>query len=263
MKKSRARYVCAGCGKELERRRWNLFRCCENPECRRTYLNAAKQRDAERAHKFAERIRRRNEIGLQAARAEDPSVTLEQIRFVPISRLAAKPIANLPQRRARAFRDHLMRQISQAATLARREPSQEIVEQPAPAAIKQLACATCWGRCCEEGDIQAFVDEQTIRRYMDDNPAKRPRDVLHDYLELLPKRTVRDSCVFHSDRGCNLPRRMRADICNRFECNYLKKLGPDDLPDQGPVVLVAIAEDDRPARTARFDVNRASKSVED
>ena len=36
--------------------------------------------------------------------------------------------------------------------------------------------------------------------------------------------TYHESCVYHGRHGCTLPRAMRADICERFECSGLVAL---------------------------------------
>jgi len=62
-----------------------------------------------------------------------------------------------------------------------------------------------------------------MRRYFAEHPGARPRDILALYLSYLPNRNVVESCVYHTRRGCTLPRDIRADICNTWYCGGLWK----------------------------------------
>jgi hypothetical protein len=56
---------------------------------------------------------------------------------------------------------------------------------------------------------------------MAEHPEARPRDVFEAYLSHLPSRTYVESCEYHTERGCALPRHMRARKCNEFCCGGL------------------------------------------
>ena len=49
-------------------------------------------------------------------------------------------------------------------------------------------------------------------------------DVCEVYTSHLPTHVIEDSCVFHTPKGCSLPRHLRADTCNSFECDGLRNL---------------------------------------
>lgn len=83
-------------------------------------------------------------------------------------------------------------------------------------------CGACGGHCCRLArDHHAFLDEATLRRLLASHPELNA-DALPDlYLAHLPSRHVEDSCAFHGQAGCTLPREMRADLCNRYACDGL------------------------------------------
>lgn len=84
-------------------------------------------------------------------------------------------------------------------------------------------CAVCRGFCCFYGATRhAFLDIETMRRFCDQRPGWSTNDVVAEYSRYLPARHCETSCVYHAETGCALPRDMRADICNRYECHGLK-----------------------------------------
>jgi hypothetical protein len=69
----------------------------------------------------------------------------------------------------------------------------------------------------------------------------------------IPRQSVEYSCVYHGDRGCTLPRSMRASICNTYHCEGLKALAAklDQHPGE-PILLVATTEH-RVVRSALYN----------
>jgi hypothetical protein len=86
--------------------------------------------------------------------------------------------------------------------------------------VAQTACSLCKGRCCRNGDDDAFLDDRTLARVRLAKPVTDERDVLRLYLDCVPV-AYRDSCIFHGNRGCTLDRSLRADICNTYYCGGL------------------------------------------
>jgi hypothetical protein len=84
-------------------------------------------------------------------------------------------------------------------------------------------CAVCQGFCCFYGATRhAFLDIETMRRFIDQHPGWSTNDVVAEYSRYLPVHHYETSCVYHTGTGCALPRDMRADICNSYECHGLK-----------------------------------------
>jgi hypothetical protein len=136
-------------------------------------------------------------------------------------------VANLQEWRRRAFRDRLNRVVSEAAQQAASRgaepptPRAQPVASSRQLAVLAAACAVCKGYCCTMVKMHAFLDAETLLRYMAEHPEARPRDVFEAYLSHLPSRTYVESCEYHAERGCALPRHMRARMCNEFYCGGL------------------------------------------
>ena len=62
----------------------------------------------------------------------------------------------------------------------------------------------------------------------------------HPALERLPARSIESSCVFHGPVGCTLPRNLRADICNYWQCSGRWELR-ERLGEAGESRAIAVA----------------------
>ena len=147
-----------------------------------------------------------------------------------IVRFNGHRVVNLQEGRRRAFRDRLNRLVSEAARQAASRgaepptPRAQPDASPRQLAVLATACAVCMGHCCTLGKGHAFLDAETLRRYMAEHPEARPRDVFEAYLSHLPRRSYVESCEYHAQRGCALPHPMRARMCNEFYCPGLLRL---------------------------------------
>jgi hypothetical protein len=174
-------------------------------------------------------------------------------------------IRNLPERRRRRFRDFVTRLISEATAHSDGSaPGPEPGRVPRSLALHgesgdelallAHACTTCGGYCCHQGRDHAFLDVDTIRRYMAEHPEQRPRHVLENFLSHLPNRSHQDACVYQSVTGCALPRGMRADLCNAYYCPSLGDLR-EELARRGTTRAFAVSEErfQLPVRSAFID----------
>ncbi|RVT85791.1 hypothetical protein DXV76_08590 [Rhodobacteraceae bacterium CCMM004] len=83
------------------------------------------------------------------------------------------------------------------------------------------ACIACQGDCCLQGaGAKAFLTTQTIDYYRHRHPEATAEEVRAAYLGHLPEESVVGSCVYHGPLGCTLPRQMRAEVCNRWQCRW-------------------------------------------
>ncbi len=88
------------------------------------------------------------------------------------------------------------------------------------------ACATCAGQCCAFGaPAYAFLTVEAFQRFRQRNPGTTSAEVAAHYLGRLPERSVEESCVYHGEHGCALPRTERSDACNSYHCGPLIQLG--------------------------------------
>jgi len=175
---------------------------------------------------------------LLAARAEAArDLGLQQVEAFPISVVPwrANRIVELPAERRSELEEFLVNLLS---TLP--ETSDESIVQsesgfcaePPPASAPNdpevdlhlaKVCAVCQGFCCFYGATRhAFLDSETMCRFGSQHPDVQTEAVVAEYLRYLPENHCEASCVYHTEVGCALPRQMRADICNSYECHGLK-----------------------------------------
>lgn len=108
-----------------------------------------------------------------------------------------------------------------------RDDAADALPDPAPEPRPQAdaMCASCGGRCCRIGlAAHAFVDTRLLDRWVERHPGSGRAHAVQAYLDRLPPRHVEGSCLFHTARGCALPREERSAVCNRFECRGLQEL---------------------------------------
>lgn len=134
-------------------------------------------------------------------------------------------LAPLPRERRDAFDRHLKAIIDAAlderARLTETKPVPPV--SPALRNTARAACAACAGHCCSKGGDHAYLDDDTIRRLTRGRPELTRRRIRALYLRYLGEETFAGSCVFHGAGGCRLPRTLRADLCNAFYCNPLRR----------------------------------------
>jgi hypothetical protein len=223
---------CSVCGSRISDQRWRLFQTCDFWKCRaeqrrkqRELLATREEAFRRRRKEFARRLRLFRDEAAVALGVGQPE------RFVPVSVPAAeRPISLLPQERLSVLGDHLAQLISdlrEDGGEAARQRGDDDTSTPAAegdcmrVSILQQACATCRGYCCLGGEDLAYLDRGMMSSYLDEHPQDDPPEVISRFLSHLPENTCEDSCVYHGEKGCGLPREMRSSICNGFECSEL------------------------------------------
>jgi hypothetical protein len=226
--------TCAVCAGPLTLHEKLLWGICHQYACRHTYR--------------IQRLTARREASGRTLGIDDPESF--PLAFVPSNE---RPIRNLPERRRRRFRDfvtHLISEVTAHGGGSAPEPEPFRVprslafhgESADELALLANACSTCGGDCCYPGRDQAFLDVDTMRRYMAEHPEQRPRHVLENFLSHLPNRSHQDACVYQTAMGCALPRGMRADICNAYYCQGLEDLR-EELARRGTTRAFAVSEE--------------------
>ena len=222
--------TCQICGNPLLEPRWRLVGVCNKPKCLHAWtrkLQARRQAEME--------VQREQRQRLAVAHLDQEAAHLgidRPMKILPVVVPAnLRRIINLPERRRRAFRDRLMESLGQAATLRASSSSRTSGDEPQtlpvvpPLVFDPLlvrGCATCRGRCCNNGQEHAYQDAPNLEGYMCRHPDQRPRHVLEGYLSHIPNKSYENSCVYHEEGGCVLPHEMRARICNDFYCTELR-----------------------------------------
>jgi DNA-directed RNA polymerase subunit RPC12/RpoP len=102
-------------------------------------------------------------------------------------------------------------------------------------------CGVCRGYCCLHGAANhAFLDRETLLRAQRKQPGLDFNEVIAWYLDHLPSHHFRDGCLYQGEKGCVLPRAMRANICNGYECRGLRMARErfDSVSDRRSFVVV-------------------------
>lgn len=185
-----------------------------------------------------------NQACWQAKTAAIPGFRAEKFPLLAVPHNPRK-LANLPERRKRAFRDHLNQAIAAAA--AAPQAADALPIQPdAPHEAAQLlggACALCKGACCLGGGNHAYLRESTLVRVMRAQPALRPRHILDLYLAQLGNKTYENACIYQGETGCVLPLELRSNVCSDYFCPPLRQFKAafdgDEKPEGAFVVVRA------------------------
>jgi hypothetical protein len=218
---------CAICGQPLTVHQAVSGGTCDRHHCRhQASVNAIAARKAEAGARLMAKVTRRRDRTAAGLKLAAPHALA--IALVPAS---TRGMALLPAARRGLFREHLetvLTRLAQTATPSgvAQPPDERAVETPftnEPPAVG-AACSTCRGYCCHGGGVKAYIDDETLQRFAQANPSLDRNEIMHAYVGHLPKRSVKDSCVFHGEQGCALPRDMRSATCNHYHCDGLQNL---------------------------------------
>ncbi len=141
-----------------------------------------------------------------------------------------RKIGKLPKRREKLFQQFLSTLVNEAFSEIEDNKGnknetpygREVIEDAYPFEAK--ACAVCRGVCCTRAENKAYLRKETILRYLSEHSGQKPGHVLAAYMAYLAETTYVNSCVYHTETGCCLPRAMRSDSCNEFFCDALNEL---------------------------------------
>src|SRR5262249_27683362 len=85
------------------------------------------------------------------------------------------------------------------------------------------ACRACRGYCCRKGGNDAYLDFESTALAWGRFPHLSKAELISAYLATVPERAFADSCIFHAEHGCYLPRGMRSPVCGAYLCAQLLK----------------------------------------
>lgn len=216
---------CNGCGKEISEHQARLYKVCDSPNCRAFYIREVHgaAQDRIELHRHEKQVFRRKVEAFRDDVAESESISEPASYSMLIVPANNRSVTRLPEERKQEFREHL-RQLIEAAVEAGTQGSSASLEvalkRYVALPILGVACSTCRGRCCFLGEeSKAFITTATLRRFMDANPEMNPDDVLEAYCGFFEEETYENSCIYHHASGCALPRAMRSNTCNDYECD--------------------------------------------
>ncbi len=160
-----------------------------------------------------------------------PNLGYPDRALLPLVVVPTNERRSIPQdeERRAALRNHLEQLIRDAGALppeGEGEDGAELGTQPDPlqAHLVVGACTTCRGSCCLGGGDRAYLNAETLSRYMTKFPDQSPEEIADSYLACVPQSTYADSCVYHGEMGCGLRREMRSETCLRYHCRGLSGL---------------------------------------
>jgi hypothetical protein len=189
---------------------------CDQPECRRKDIPYQEQL---RRKATLQRIREK----LQHAWDQNAPIAL-----LPSN---TRPLVALPSERIEAHLQYLSRIIVQARE--GKDVEQTAETQASTHGISPLlsdlpalpvACGICGGHCCSTGGDTAWLEAATIRRLGWHAVGVSDERIVNYYLSFLPDSSYQDSCIYHTEKGCNLPRTIRSNVCNQYLCRGLADL---------------------------------------
>jgi hypothetical protein len=152
--------------------------------------------------------------------------TGDPIVLLPSNRRPTRPLS---ARRRAAFAAHLdatfTAAVDASGAITPTEHALKPMRELAPHESQLLgqACATCRGACCQTGGTTAWLTADSIRRALVAS-GETPVALQARYLRELPPRHYRDSCVYHTHRGCALSPVLRSDTCHAFLCNEVEAM---------------------------------------
>lgn len=217
--------TCAVCGQALTDLQLRSGDLCDNWRCR-------DRRRAEASRDFQARM---------AEALHEPACHTARVVRIPGGDTQLGPV---PPEQRDALREHLDGLVQRLA----HEPGGAAPAAAAAADTSDLpraadVCGACGGHCCRLArDHHAFLDEAALRRLLAARPEFSAEALPDLYLAHLPAQHVEESCAFHGQSGCTLPREMRADLCNRYACEglieataWLQQPGPRQVLLMNPV----------------------------
>lgn len=145
--------------------------------------------------------------------------------------------SELPRRPGWDSSGHATAHIYHADDIAEEASS---VESP----IFSTGCRMCRGYCCVTGSEHAYLNIGLIRDFIAENSDLAEEQVVQAYMQYVPESSFENSCIFHGEMGCTLPRNMRSDMCNRWLCPGLKRVR-ESLEHGTPPLFFIVASDEK------------------
>jgi hypothetical protein len=236
---------CTVCGKDVRFPMAGADVVCESADCRLLlsrraelspddfrFLVAVRGRQRRDLQKFLEieRERRAERTARHALEHEAIRQSVAREHGLPASSYALvvlpsgpPTLAPLPERRRQRYRQHLDAIIAEAVEPGDTGSPLDPAAGEGSVPLGAQLCTVCRGGCCVSGGEWAYLTAATIRRVMRLRPELQPGQVADEYLARLVDRTVEGSCVNHSVSGCGLPREMRSETCNDFNCDPVRE----------------------------------------
>jgi hypothetical protein len=215
--KPAAASTCRGCGTKLTILQ-GVRGLCGDPECRRK--DVAYQEERRHLHILTQ-------IRESIPKAWHPDAAPA---ILPRNQQLLIPLGS---ERVKAHRQYLEQIVQEAAEL--RDADGMMVPEtsattngisPIEAEFPVLgaACGLCGGYCCNTGGNTAWLEPATIFRLLRQAPPVAEDGIVENYLKYLPAISYENSCIYHAENGCSLPKNIRSNVCNQYLCRGLGEL---------------------------------------
>lgn len=80
-----------------------------------------------------------------------------------------------------------------------------------PAVSLPSLCAACKGGCCRNGGNRAYIDMEQVVKY---GPMA--------YLRAVPLESIEGACIYLTERGCVLPKKLLSTTCRVYACAAMR-----------------------------------------
>lgn len=207
---------------------------CDAPTCR---LAVGQRRVAQRQAEELAAIRATAATYREESLEKNPLLRARGVEVLVVPGFEAT-MQPMPRPRRDTLRAHIAELLSDEATDGQVSDSQLEEISPQAQQVASAGCMTCRGYCCRKGGDSAYIKADTIKRVRRTHPELDFDALIGVYLNAVPESSAADSCIFHGERGCTLPRAFRADICNQYFCPALRSWF--DEPHRAPDVAVAM-----------------------
>jgi hypothetical protein len=191
---------------------------CSQSECRRQLL----LQQARATLKYRLEVLRKRFLEVRAEAA--PSAGIDQPERYPLAIVPSfvNGLVPLSEERKQRFRAHVAQVVAESWDQPPAEKA-DVPVLPRPDIQKFFggACALCRGYCCRLAGDHAFFRAETVQRFRQAHSGLTQEQVVDHYMSFLQEQSLENSCVYHGDRGCVLPRDIRPSICNDFFCEGL------------------------------------------
>lgn len=163
-----------------------------------------------------------------------------------------RPLVKMNEKRKSALANRLAEIAAEIrlGPVAETTTSVDVAGRPTDMAFVAQACATCRGDCCQNGAERAYLTRRTLSRFQNTSPEMTLEDVLRAYLDRVPEQSYEESCIYHTQGGCNLPGEMRSDTCNDFFCTGTRSLSTIVRGAKSHSVLAAALNGEKVVRLA-------------
>ena len=221
--------LCCICGGTLTSLEAASGRACSSLDC---LSKQAIRRKALEAKAFEAKC---DDLALSFAQEQDrPNHIPARVPFLD------RPIRKIPAADKQVFRRNLREALRETVRRAARSTPNLIPDHDEPSSlVLNASCIACRGHCCRQGAGHAFLKPENLPSLLNRRPRDRPAVVYRDYIRRIPDSSFENSCVYHGDEGCALPRRMRTEVCNSYECEGRLRLKDNlsEAPDSASLVV--------------------------